>query len=551
MTKTDCTILVNSCDKYEDILDTFFELLHRFWPDIPFDIVLSTETLEYKNQNFKIKNVHPNNPSCSWTERMEDTLKQISSNYILLMLDDLFLYDYVQTDKVLETLKYLKENPNIVNFTYWPILNDTEESIYPGFKKRSKVAKYKVAAILGLWNKKQFLKYISGYQENIWQFEPNATIRSNTLYKDDEFYVSKDFPKQIFPYNFAKYGLFSGKWFKANKELFKRLGIKMNFRTRGFYNEKERGLTNSFISSFKLESYIVPQYDLSKDVPIHKYETQKPGVFYQQYKINGAKDIIYWCLTDQCGFGIENLVIQVTYKDNSTETIDNKSLFGSFKKMGKLFVFNAGQPHVYIPTQKAKIIAKLEITGFVKVPLKKKQLKRAFNMHTQPKKSEFLERKQNIDKEFFLVDEIMSCITMNPNAKFYKNNRLVENILLDATEQNTKDTFEYTFKIPEETTAVEWYPSIHAGYSIAKLKNSYLTTSNKKKSISLDKVERLPKNINDKYIFLEPGKIKINLPQEKVKELYITGTIKWPIEKEILAYLLNGKKSNKVREKVK
>ena len=53
------------------------------------------------------------------------------------MLDDFFLYDYVKTKTVLDNLKVLKENPNIVNFTYWPILNDTEECIYPGFKKEN------------------------------------------------------------------------------------------------------------------------------------------------------------------------------------------------------------------------------------------------------------------------------------------------------------------------------------------------------------------------------------------------------------------------------
>lgn len=551
MRKYDCTILVNSCDKYEDILDTFFELLHRFWPDIPFEIALSTESLEYKNKYFEIKNLHPKNKECSWTERIEDTLNQISSNYVLLMLDDLFLYDYVQTEKVLENLQSLKENDKIVNFTYWPILNDTEESVYPGFKKRKEVAKYKVAAILGLWNKKHFLKYVKGYKENIWEFEPNATIRSNTLYKSDEFYVSKDFPKQIFPYNFAKYGLFSGKWFKANKELFKSLGIKIAFKKRGFYNEKERGLTKSFISSFKLESYIVPQYDLSKDIPIHKYEVQRTTEFKQEYNVRGAKDIIYWCLTDQCGFGIKNLAIKVKYKDKSEQIIDNKLLFGSFKRIGKLFVFNAGQPHVYIPTLKAKLIETIEISGLIKVPLKKWLLKRAFNVYTKPKIKEFYQRKQNVEKEFFLVDEIMSCITMNPNIVYYQEKSSVGE-QLETTEQNTKDTFNYTIKLEKEPTGwIEWNPSIHTGYSIGKLKISYVTAAGKQKAIKLDAVEGLPKNINDNYIFIEPGKIKIKLPKEQIKELQITGTIRYPLEKEILAYLLNGKKQKNIREKVK
>ena len=105
MNKYDCTILINSCDKYEDILDTFFTLLHRFWPDNPFDIVLSTESLEYKSEYFKIRNIHPKNRDCSWTERIASALKEIKTNYVLFMLDDFFLYDYVKTDIILKNIE--------------------------------------------------------------------------------------------------------------------------------------------------------------------------------------------------------------------------------------------------------------------------------------------------------------------------------------------------------------------------------------------------------------------------------------------------------------
>ena len=64
------------------------------------------------NKYFKIRNVHPQNQNCTWTERMTDTLNSIKSNYCLFMLDDFFLYDYVKTKTVLDNLKVLKENPN-------------------------------------------------------------------------------------------------------------------------------------------------------------------------------------------------------------------------------------------------------------------------------------------------------------------------------------------------------------------------------------------------------------------------------------------------------
>lgn len=44
-------------------MDTFFELLNRFRSNLPFEIVLSIESLEYKNNFFKIKNIHPKKES--------------------------------------------------------------------------------------------------------------------------------------------------------------------------------------------------------------------------------------------------------------------------------------------------------------------------------------------------------------------------------------------------------------------------------------------------------------------------------------------------------
>lgn len=548
MKKYDCTILVNSCDKYQDILDIFFELLHRFWPDIPFDIALSTETLEYESAYFKIKNIHPRNKDCSWTERIADALKKISSNYILLMLDDMFLYDYVQTEKVLENLAILKENPQIVNFTYWPIINNSEECNYPGFKKRKKIADYKVAAIISLWNKNQFLKYVNGYKENIWEFEPNATKRSNTKYKKDEFYISKDFPKKIFPYDFSKYGLFSGKWFKSNKELFDQLNIKIDFKKRGFYNETDRGLTKSFASSFKLKSYIIPNYNLTKNIPEKQHKEQGPGCFLQEYTINGAKDMIYWCISDQCGFGITQLKIKVVYKDKSSKIINNKILFGNFKRMGKIFIFNNGVPCMYIPTYANKVINKIEISGVVNVPLKKWQLKYAYNKKTEAKLQEFKDKVNEVNKEIYLVKNLISCVTLNPITSYYIADKYIEDDILEFEERNTKDSFSYKIKLKPGITALVWQPSLQTGYSIKDLNISYTSLTNEMKSINEEDIEGLPQYIDRQYAFLVPTKIKVNLPEKDIKEVKISGRFTCPIKKEILAYLLNGTKRKHKRE---
>ena len=41
------SILINSCDAYEDIWEPFFRCFSENWPDCPYPIYLNTETKEY------------------------------------------------------------------------------------------------------------------------------------------------------------------------------------------------------------------------------------------------------------------------------------------------------------------------------------------------------------------------------------------------------------------------------------------------------------------------------------------------------------------------
>ena len=57
--KNDVTILVNSCDKYEDAWEPFFVLLEKYWIDHPRKILLNSETIEYDGSLKYVKTVLP------------------------------------------------------------------------------------------------------------------------------------------------------------------------------------------------------------------------------------------------------------------------------------------------------------------------------------------------------------------------------------------------------------------------------------------------------------------------------------------------------------
>lgn len=531
-----CTLLINSCDAYKDILDTFFVLLNKYWPDLPYDIVLSTESLNYKNKLYKIKNIHPKNKKCTWTERITDALKKINSDYVILMLDDFFLYDLVNTAKIKQCLQWLKSDKNIATFTFWPIYSETKNSKFDGFGKRYPDSRFKVAAIMGIWNKKQLLKYTEGYKENIWQWEANATKRSNTLYKKDKFYIMLNNQSEITPYDFSRYGLFSGKWLKETKQLFKDNNIKFDFSKRGFYNEWERSLSASIIASFEMESAIIPYYALThKGSSYMPYEKKfKPGDFSQTYNVKGARNVVCWEPSILWGFAIKDLEISVVYDDGNIKKVDLNTAFGSFVNKDSIFIFNQECPTIYIPTEQNKIINKILITGNLFLLKDAKILKETFKKTTPPKNEYYKSLEGCINLERIISREKLLHIKMNPEVKFYgKNDKVIESYI--DSKIFKKGYFEYEYKVPQHSFYMIWSPSFYAGYKLNKVKVRQVLANSKIKKLNSKDIRGLP----NENIFLDRQWIKIPI-DKNVKKIVISGKLIYPIKSKELRRVINN-----------
>lgn len=86
-------ILVLSCDKYEPCWKAFFTLLDKYWERHP-KVYLVTESK--KCEYCDTINVDSN----VWSVRFREALKKIDSEYVLTMLDDFFIRDYVDNDRI-------------------------------------------------------------------------------------------------------------------------------------------------------------------------------------------------------------------------------------------------------------------------------------------------------------------------------------------------------------------------------------------------------------------------------------------------------------------
>ena len=226
------TLVVSSCDKYEDAWYPYFELLKKYWPQHPEKIALITETKQYSTEGLNIKTYnYPEN--YTWSERLYRTLEAIDTKYIIFSLEDIFLLDYVKQKKIDKCIEWMENDDSIAECRLYGTdasgLQKTDK--YDGFYIAGEDVGYRVDCQAAIWDKKVLMSLID-MSETPWQFEKNASIRSKACDKTFLWYCVEDIQdveKMIFPYKYVAelgYGIAWGKWLWNNKELFKKNNIK-------------------------------------------------------------------------------------------------------------------------------------------------------------------------------------------------------------------------------------------------------------------------------------------------------------------------------------
>lgn len=93
-------ILIPSCDKFQDVWPLFFSLFFKYWPENSQNIYLISNFREFKD--FSEKNITQIfvGVEKSWSKNMMLALQQIKEEYVLLILEDFLLMEYVDVDKL-------------------------------------------------------------------------------------------------------------------------------------------------------------------------------------------------------------------------------------------------------------------------------------------------------------------------------------------------------------------------------------------------------------------------------------------------------------------
>lgn len=234
----DITVLVNSCDSYADIWDPFFKLFKIYWPDCKYRIILNTESkcYHYDGLNVETFSFYQTGEKVPYGKRILRHLKEIRTKYVLVLIDDFFLNDYVDENEIEKCKNWMEQNNNIACFSFSPVGDEhnIKSDLYFGYEKRPNVGVYKVNFQAALWRTNIFYESWKKH-ESPWEWEKFATFRS--FYTGFEYYSRIKGEKNPIDYG-ARFGeawnIVAGLWcVDSVDDNFRKNGIVIDYNERG------------------------------------------------------------------------------------------------------------------------------------------------------------------------------------------------------------------------------------------------------------------------------------------------------------------------------
>lgn len=165
--------VVLSCDRYADLWEPCFRRLRRYWPNLPFDVFLITNQIDYTGHG--VQSIKTGD-DLDWSSTVRRAITQLSHPYIFLWFEDAFLDRPISDDLVNYHLK-------------WAIKNDTAylrlRSIpRPGEKCSENIGRliegvpYRNTCFASIWQRQVFLDLLKD-GESAGDFEMFGTKRSD------------------------------------------------------------------------------------------------------------------------------------------------------------------------------------------------------------------------------------------------------------------------------------------------------------------------------------------------------------------------------------
>ena len=234
------TIIVNTCDAYQDVLQLFLCALNEYWRECDCRIIINTESNRYDFNDSRICvfNYCKYSGTDRWGDRVRNVLKSIDSEFVLMLYDDFILENHIDLKGLYKAIDLLlienKASAIYLINTALPIEKD-DRHLFLRVKEKSD---FIVNSAPAIWRKKDLMSYI-GENDNPWAWEVFGSYRAFS--RDNIFYTLNPKNLDIFPYNYKKGGaIYRGKWVKDVVDgKFQKYNLNIDPTVRGFINLEE------------------------------------------------------------------------------------------------------------------------------------------------------------------------------------------------------------------------------------------------------------------------------------------------------------------------
>ena len=216
------TIVIDSFDGYSDLWPCFFEVFKKHWVDCPYKVKLVSNENTYAGVDTICVG-----PETVWSERTEKAIRQIDTEFVLLLLEDYLFGEPVKTQKVADALRFLMEkNGKYLRLTNYPKSRFSDGELYfPLYEDEE----YGVNLQAAIWRKDFLLESLRRFPGNAWEFEigflKSAVVAEHHVLAD--CYGMSEDPLHV--HN----GVLKGKWFPKEIRYFSNIGIVIPWQARG------------------------------------------------------------------------------------------------------------------------------------------------------------------------------------------------------------------------------------------------------------------------------------------------------------------------------
>lgn len=194
----DVSILIVGFDRYIDVWNHSIDLLNKYWNDRPTTYLVSS-TLKPSYQKV---NVLCAGDGAEWSLKVRYALEHVKTKYVILMLEDFFVSDYVDNVRIQNILKTIHENrikfyqlsvqlPNARWEKGAKFNGDKNVKVIPADKK------YGLNLQAAIWDTDFLRETVGSENYNAWKFEINQLERKDLNDNRIEYLIDVSNPLNI------------------------------------------------------------------------------------------------------------------------------------------------------------------------------------------------------------------------------------------------------------------------------------------------------------------------------------------------------------------